>query len=520
MAHVFRALWVDDHIAASSVIQENFKGWLDGRGSPVEMVRDRSVFVSDRSVTWTTLERDGGIAEQFFLRQRFPEAEGEGHWLTSVTLLEIDSHNIIVVDVHAEGHHLWHGEVKVPRLVKNLLLAGGDPKIGPDRIEVQPREVDDQHSLTEMIDGLRNQEREIPYVIVHVGDSVEGRLLKQYATRCSETLAGLAQVFSVDDETLPYLNGILGPEIEVGEHGARLMMPGVMDQRAEARLSYHVSLDELDDNPKSLGRAILRRIASTSQWNPIDAQSRQLKKAVDEERRRIMKAASIDPTNGMARVLDDEESVSLRARIDKLQDELLTAVIAAEEAQEDRNLALNQLTSYLMNGESVEELLPDRLDIESVIAAAREHLDHVVVPLSAPRMISKLDQLQAKTWARDLSLMFQAMERFALASSTGKFNGDFREWCKQRGGFPYGKVAMTESETTAHGGHTKGTRVFGCDLALDPSGSIQMLAHVKIQAKGNDTSPRVFFYDDTKGRTGKVHIGFIGPHALVPTASF
>jgi hypothetical protein len=47
-----------------------------------------------------------------------------------------------------------------------------------------------------------------------------------------------------------------------------------------------------------------------------------------------------------------------------------------------------------------------------------------------------------------------------------------------------------------------------------------MVAHAKIQARGSGHIPRVFFYDDTRGETQKIHIGFIGPHYLVPTSGF
>ena len=55
---------------------------------------------------------------------------------------------------------------------------------------------------------------------------------------------------------------------------------------------------------------------------------------------------------------------------------------------------------------------------------------------------------------------------------------------------------------------------------LNSSGKMVMVAHAKIQIRGGGNIPRIFFYDDTKGPTRKVHIGFIGPHELVPTSSF
>ena len=43
-----------------------------------------------------------------------------------------------------------------------------------------------------------------------------------------------------------------------------------------------------------------------------------------------------------------------------------------------------------------------------------------------------------------------------------------------------------------------------------------MHAHLKVAEGGGQNIPRIYFYDDAKGGTGKVHIGFIGPHRLVP----
>ncbi|WP_255491855.1 MULTISPECIES: hypothetical protein [unclassified Actinotalea] len=43
-----------------------------------------------------------------------------------------------------------------------------------------------------------------------------------------------------------------------------------------------------------------------------------------------------------------------------------------------------------------------------------------------------------------------------------------------------------------------------------------MESHLKISEGGGDIAPRVYFYDDTAGAIRKVHVGFVGPHYLVP----
>jgi len=58
-------------------------------------------------------------------------------------------------------------------------------------------------------------------------------------------------------------------------------------------------------------------------------------------------------------------------------------------------------------------------------------------------------------------------------------------------------------------------RSFPISREVHESGKRVMTAHIKIQAKGNELIPRLYFFDDTRGLTKKVHIGFIGPHYLV-----
>ena len=62
-------------------------------------------------------------------------------------------------------------------------------------------------------------------------------------------------------------------------------------------------------------------------------------------------------------------------------------------------------------------------------------------------------------------------------------------------------------------------RCFPVDRRVDESGKIHMYAHLKIAEGGGNLAPRVYFLDDTAGTTGKVHVGFVGPHYLVPNKS-
>jgi hypothetical protein len=54
---------------------------------------------------------------------------------------------------------------------------------------------------------------------------------------------------------------------------------------------------------------------------------------------------------------------------------------------------------------------------------------------------------------------------------------------------------------------------------IDAKGSTIMEAHLKIAHGGGPLAPRIYLHDDTAGATGKVHVGFFGPHKYVPNKS-
>ena len=71
---------------------------------------------------------------------------------------------------------------------------------------------------------------------------------------------------------------------------------------------------------------------------------------------------------------------------------------------------------------------------------------------------------------------------------------------------------MTESERVLNNSAQRAARYLPVDTAVSPAGRVEMLAHLKIAQGGGDNIPRIYFFDDTKGATGKVHVGFFGPH--------
>ncbi len=163
------------------------------------------------------------------------------------------------------------------------------------------------------------------------------------------------------------------------------------------------------------------------------------------------------------------------------------------------------------------DLMLPRKNFNILVRLAQQQLSGVQVHHQALQAPQRLNSGLEKNWLSDAWRALGSLHEYA--SSDHEFRGDYLRWTSESKDprvWHVSRIAMRESESTMH--KHGATRVFPVDTQVDPSGLIEMQAHLKIQAKGS-ISPRIFFYDDTEGETGLVHIGFIGPHDLVPVSS-
>ncbi len=143
------------------------------------------------------------------------------------------------------------------------------------------------------------------------------------------------------------------------------------------------------------------------------------------------------------------------------------------------------------------------------------------IPESAPQRLHELDSAREReAWVRETWRALGALHEYATTEH--EFSGNFLRWSRDSGNEPVwhvDRISLQESPTTmAMYGNS---REFEIDPQVAPEGRITMQAHLKISSHGGGHIPRVFFHDDTAGddSTGQIHIGFIGPHHLVPVAS-
>ncbi len=211
----------------------------------------------------------------------------------------------------------------------------------------------------------------------------------------------------------------------------------------------------------------------------------------------------------------EEDSEAKRDEIQRknLQNAALSQHIQRLEAQ------VETLRSY---SETHWSKVHEPASFSELIGHARRHLNALVIPDSAPRDIHVLDsQPDHGAWAHDAWRALCALQEYAERKQDAAQEDNFAAWCLKGDAvhqWHLERVALSESEGTMARYGDK--RVFAVDQRIDESGEIEMQAHLKVRTKGNKNIPRIYFHDDSRGRTRRIHIGLIGPHYLAPTPDF
>ena len=219
-----------------------------------------------------------------------------------------------------------------------------------------------------------------------------------------------------------------------------------------------------------------------------------------------------------------EQLKSASERVDELSksEEALKAENHKLQAKSDSYAsALRERSDAPLEAIVDDEPLDAEMTIEGVIEIARDDFDRVIIPEAAPKDIESLEaDEKSADWAREILRGLKALQ--AYAEDSQMFTGGFWEWCEHSNNpatwnaSPQ-KLAMRESDTVRNDSRLWKMRRFLIDSKVSPNGYQHMEAHLKISEGGGQHIPRLYFHDDTKGRTGNVHVGLIGPHRLVPT---
>ena len=217
----------------------------------------------------------------------------------------------------------------------------------------------------------------------------------------------------------------------------------------------------------------------------------------------------------------DELQRQFEAERDRAQAETAARLIAEQNAQAEAAALRLRLGATKQDQPGEPREWPQTVtSFAELVTVAREHLDRVLIPESAERQLHLLDAaMEVELWAGEAWRGLRSLQEYAEHAE--HFSGGFWEWCEHgeaehRWPATQKKLAMSESRTVMESPALRKLREFKIATEVKSGGRVVMESHLKIVEGGGQNIPRVYFYDDAKGTTAQVHIGFIGPHRLVP----
>lgn len=411
-----------------------------------------------------------------------------------------------------------------PGVVTSLLLRETAMRGGLKVSRHPVRLKDDGGAL--LADIVLDGDRELPVVVVsYSGREVDGGMRAYERGReVARKLAGVASTYVLGEGAVSAFSRAMfervGDGMDVHSGAIRTYLPGAgseWDRPWRHRLLPFAKLQGRRDDVAA--RLIAPPLFRRSAESPPPAVWRRSARSL------LVVDRSADELEALLALADAEidelksTTTDLRTTIADLRDE-----IDAERDVNDALLRLNddlgRRLSFLRRSHPHEaDSSPEEPSFEpvlcsEVIQAVRSSLDRVVVPLSVDEAADALDEHGNESWAPRAWAAFRALNNYAELKDRGEFDGSFLTYCTASKGefhIPAGWVAPTESQQTLANPTFRALRTLPVDLAVDPAGFVLMAEHIRIE-RGGTPSPRIHYFDDTRGATRKIHVGWFGDH--------
>ncbi|MBY0688349.1 hypothetical protein K5S26_07320 [Microbacterium marinilacus] len=444
-------------------------------------------------------------------------------WVTAIRIVADDEGVHALVELSMSSDDLARRvSVGRPKIVHELLEMAEKPRIGGSGVLTGALAMP-ANGIDILVEMLANPDRTLPIIVCAEPNGHHDGTWLRTAGNIAARAEGVAVVITLDWNAVNALRGKFG-SLAIWDGGVRVYAPGVVTAESEGwRHRYYVR-SRLEESTRATVDRIVYSVTQLSTRRRVpDAfrvfgeQNGLPVEALDgmiPAKELLVAREQWEFEFGVAR---DEQSalerelVSANGHLARLKQELIAAGLAD-----------------LLWGTQHEDAgsIPDEVQYTSEAAmAAQIYLsDWVALPDSAIRELDDIDTApEAYNWGNKTWRGLRALAAYAEDRAGGWDRGGFWDWCASGPllGWPATskKLSMTESETVQNSDRLSKTRVFGVDPDVNPAGEITMLAHLKISEGGGNLAPRVYFYDDTKGPTRKMHIGLVGPHYLVPNKS-
>ncbi|WAL67688.1 hypothetical protein ORV05_07875 [Amycolatopsis cynarae] len=528
MSTLYRAIWSDsaetNRRGAVLLARDRVSAWVH-ESDEAPKLPDGEAVVGQREITVRTLDHETHYGFEFVA----VDAKGHGGpneatWKTEIRVLATDDaiHTWVENGMETKSFS-YRPSVGRPRVVDDLLALPGNHRLGtPVLTGVQPLHGNEAEVLVEL---LRNPARQLPFIVVSEGGRAEGQW-QRWAAKIATRVHGVANVITLDSSAVTTFREQLG-DLAVWGGGIRTYVPAPLDSPQDGWHHRYVQGKQLLEAEQRMIDRIVYGVTQLSTRRHIPQVFR-----VFERPDRTIAASEL------SRIEEDwAERLELEyAERNQVEQDLAHALGHTDRLQREverleakLSWLQRQLTDQGNGGlfwsapdaQSRPELPEKVADVSEAVLAAQAYLsEDIEIPESAARELDEIDTApKASAWGNTTWRGLRALAAYAKARRTG-FNGDFWIWCQS--GEPLAwpatskALAMKESESVMNSEKLRKWRRLPVSADLDPSGEIEMESHLKVSEGGGPLAPRVYFYDDTGGKTGKVHVGLVGPHYLVP----
>lgn len=518
MSLLYRAIWRDDRDDICVAATDAFGSWL--RYKQIDLrVPDEGVVdgTYDQGTVEIVTRRAiaGGVdAVQMELSEDRPR-HGE-RWTTRLTALDGPvADRWMWVDLERVADDASsRPPLAAPKLVRDLIDSGTDTRVDQVRLVTTAHRI----NPAGLAGLIRNAERTLPLVVFSVDPVGRFTPTLRRANATAQRLAGAVQVMILPAEHTAEFNDLVDDGLGVWGGAARVFLPNSGPAGLRPDRHRYIALDQMGSDPARpalilsamLGAIVTARRPPTA----YEAVRRELRLGRDRTDAELLSMAEDEITRLTA------ERNELKDELERVEEDRLDTQADFEEAVREATHLQNQLQLMLIGSsdtaeaEAAADLACEPRNISEALDLARERITHVVIPKGVERDLDDLDtHMNSVSWGE---LTWRGLRALHMYADAG-FDGNFKQWCQESGhhwawGHTEKKLAMTESSTVQSNKRLREQRRFPVDTQVDPSGAIVMWAHLKIAEGGGPLAPRVYFLDDTRGATGKVHIGFVGPH--------
>lgn len=372
----------------------------------------------------------------------------------------------------------------------------------------------DENGVSGLVEELLDPGRAVP-VVVASRDAANPSAAGTRGAALASALVGVANVWVLDGLATSALSKALGPDLHVYAGAVRTYFPDLTVPDRYAKRHRFARRELFVPHSRRGAQLVARAIVgkATGGRPPL----------LFRNRVALMPGFTQQGRDAEQLLAD---LVAVEEERDRLQKDLEWQILEAEDAAAQAEAArarvrwLEQRAAetgdYVAGVETPRDAVPPAAsDCVEALELAIAHLPLVVVG-DTIEDAAELDQNpKAGTWGRKAWQALRALQSYAEAKASGGFSGNFLSFCRTPFGvsdvIPAEWVAAGESETTTNNPRFRQARTFPIPTDVRTDGRAYMEEHIRLE-KGSDPAPRVHFWDDTGGNTGKVYVGYLGRH--------